>query len=51
MRVATWNTKQAVAPVLPPDRAWAWMEEHIDPDIVVLTEASDHAPVVAEFRS
>jgi len=39
MRVATWNTKQAVAPVLPPDRAWAWMEEHIDPDIVVLTEA------------
>lgn len=44
MRVATWNTKQAVAPVLPPDRAWAWMEEHAD-------EASDHAPVVAEFRS
>jgi len=39
IRVATWNTKQAVAPVLGAAAAWEWMEREIAPDLVVLTEA------------
>lgn len=39
IRVATWNTKQAVAPVLGASAAWEWMEREIAPDLVVLTEA------------
>ncbi|MFM7225432.1 MAG: hypothetical protein ACKO1Y_08420, partial [Actinomycetota bacterium] len=39
MRLATWNMKQAVAPVLGQAAAWAWMEEHVAPDVAVLTEA------------
>lgn len=38
MRVATWNMKQ-VAPKRPLAERWAWMEEQIGADIVVLTEA------------
>ena len=39
MRVATWNAKQAVAPVLRPGPAWSWLEERVEPDVAVLTEA------------
>jgi endonuclease/exonuclease/phosphatase family metal-dependent hydrolase len=39
MRVATWNIKQAVAPKKPLPHLWQWMEDSIDADIVVLTEA------------
>lgn len=39
VRVATWNTKQAVAPRLNAAGAWQWMEDAIDPDVVVLTES------------
>jgi hypothetical protein len=39
MRVATWNMKQAVAPKKPLPELWQWMEQEIDPDLVVLTEA------------
>lgn len=39
MRIATWNMKQAVAPKKPLLQLWEWMDETIDADIVVLTEA------------
>ena len=39
MRVATWNIKQAIAPKKPLPHLWQWMEDSIDADIVVLTEA------------
>lgn len=39
MIVATWNMKQAVAPKKPLNELWAWIENEIDPDIIVLTEA------------
>jgi len=39
MRVATWNMKQAVAPKKPLPELWAWMERHVRPDVIVLTEA------------
>ncbi len=39
MRVATWNMKQAVAPRKPLPDLWAWLEQRVDPGIVVLTEA------------
>jgi len=38
MRIATWNMKQ-VAPKKPIADRWTWMENRIDPDVVVLTEA------------
>ena len=39
MRIATWNMKQAVAPKKPLPELWQWMDENIDPDVIVLTEA------------
>lgn len=39
MRVATWNLKQAVAPKRPLDILWDYIENEIDPDVIVLTEA------------
>lgn len=39
MRVATWNLKQAVAPKKPLAELWSWMEQTIDPDVIILTEA------------
>jgi len=39
IRVATWNLKQAVAPQANPGACWSWLAEHVDPDLVVLTEA------------
>lgn len=39
MRVATWNMKQAVAPKKPLGELWDYIENEIDPDIIVLTEA------------
>lgn len=39
LRIATWNTKQAVAPRKPLDDLWRWIEDRIDPDVIVLTEA------------
>ena len=39
MIIATWNMKQAVAPKKPLNELWAWIENEIDPDIIVLTEA------------
>jgi hypothetical protein len=39
MRIATWNLKQAVAPKKPIDQLWTWMEDEIDPDVIILTEA------------
>jgi len=38
MRIATWNMKQ-VAPRRPLIDRWTWMEDHVNPDVVVLTEA------------
>jgi exonuclease III len=37
--VATWNMKQAVAPKKPLPELWAWIENEIQPDVIVLTEA------------
>jgi hypothetical protein len=37
--VATWNMKQAVAPKKPLPELWAWIENVIQPDVIVLTEA------------
>lgn len=37
--VATWNMKQAVAPKKPLLELWNWIEEEIQPDVIVLTEA------------
>lgn len=39
MRIATWNMKQAIAPKKPLAELWQWMDDTIDPDVVVLTEA------------
>ncbi|MFN5600856.1 MAG: hypothetical protein ACK48T_01885, partial [Acidimicrobiaceae bacterium] len=43
MRIATWNMKQAVAPKKPLAELWKWMEESVDPDVIVLTEAKGPA--------
>ena len=37
--VATWNMKQAVAPKKPLPELWDWIENVINPDVIVLTEA------------
>jgi exonuclease III len=39
MRVATWNMQQ-VAPRKPIEKRWEWIENTIDPDVIVLTEAA-----------
>ena len=39
MRIATWNMKQ-VAPRKPIEERWRWIEESINPDVIVLTEAT-----------
>ena len=39
MRIATWNLKQAVAPRRPLPELWRWLEERVEPDVAVLTEA------------
>jgi len=39
VRLATWNLKQAIAPKKPLPELWEWMENEIDPDVVILTEA------------
>ena len=38
-RIATWNTKQGVAPRQKEPELWKWIQETIDPDLIVLTEA------------
>ena len=38
-KIATWNTKQGVAPRQKEPVLWEWIQETIDPDLVVLTEA------------
>lgn len=38
-RVATWNTKQGVAPRQPESALWDWIQKTITPDVIVLTEA------------
>lgn len=38
-RIATWNTKQGVAPRQKEPELWKWIQETIDPDVIVLTEA------------
>jgi len=38
-RIATWNTKQGVAPRQREPELWKWIQESIDPDLIVLTEA------------
>ena len=37
--VATWNMKQAVAPKKPLPELWDWIDDVINPDVIVLTEA------------
>jgi hypothetical protein len=47
VRVATWNLKQAVAPLHKPDVLWQWMAENVDPHVVAFTEGKvpgDEAP-------
>jgi len=39
LRIATWNTKQGVAPRQKEDVLWSWIQSTIDADIIVLTEA------------
>ena len=39
VRVATWNLKQAVAPLAKPAELWTWLEQRADPHVMVLTEA------------
>ncbi len=39
LRIATWNMKQAVAPKKPLEELWRYMDEVIDSEIVILTEA------------
>ena len=39
LKIATWNTKQGVAPRQKEPGLWKWIQETIDPDLVVLTEA------------
>ena len=39
LRIATWNTKQGVAPRQKELVLWQWIQETIDPDLIVLTEA------------
>jgi len=39
VRVATWNLKQAVAPLAKPTELWAWLDQQAAPHIMVLTEA------------
>ena len=38
-KIATWNTKQGVAPRQKEPALWKWIQETIDPDLIVLTEA------------
>lgn len=38
-KVATWNTKQGVAPRQKEDVLWSWIQDSINADIIVLTEA------------
>ncbi len=38
-RIATWNTKQGVAPRQKEPELWRWIQETIEPDLIVLTEA------------
>ena len=38
-RIATWNTKQGVAPRQKEPELWKWIQETVDPDLIVLTEA------------
>ncbi len=40
-RIATWNTKQGVAPRQPESALWDWIQKTITPDVIVLTEAKD----------
>jgi len=39
VRIATWNTKQGVAPRQKEPELWQWIQNTIDPDLIVLTEA------------
>ena len=39
LKIATWNTKQGVAPRQKEPELWRWIQETIDPDLIVLTEA------------
>ena len=39
LKIATWNTKQGVAPRQKEPELWRWMQETIAPDLIVLTEA------------
>lgn len=39
IRIATWNTKQGVAPLQKEDRLWEWIIRNAEPDVLVLTEA------------
>ena len=38
-KIATWNTKQGVAPRQKEPELWKWIQGTIDPDVIVLTEA------------
>ena len=38
-KIATWNTKQGVAPRQKEPVLWDWIQKTIDPDLIVLTEA------------
>jgi len=38
-RIATWNTKQGVAPRKRDPELWRWIQETIAPDLIVFAEA------------
>jgi len=39
LKIATWNTKQGVAPRQKEPELWRWIQGTINPDVIVLTEA------------
>ena len=39
MRIATWSTKQAVAPNKPLPELWQWLEHTVQADVAEITEA------------
>jgi len=39
LKIATWNTKQGVAPRQKEPELWEWIQGTINPDVIVLTEA------------
>jgi hypothetical protein len=44
LRIATWNTKQGVAPRQKTPALWEWISRDTEAQLLVLTEARDFKP-------